>query len=152
MIAKYKGRYFCIDISAIPYNIWRYDFVEDFDKGVTSKGTVFYEKYVMPDDLDEIFDAGFSVKWHDQWCYAFYSSKKDLVSIINGSREFAEKYQMEEIERGVYGCAIPVEECQAYRLWTCKFKSDEDIYTVLTLEEFKRKWQLLKKDLLPPEL
>ena len=44
MIARYKN-YFCnIDMSQTSINIWAYRPLNGFEKGITRKGNVYYEK------------------------------------------------------------------------------------------------------------
>lgn len=150
MIGKYNKMYFCIDVSETPYNIWRYDFVEGFDKGVTKRGTVYYEKFVLPEELEEIIDVDFSIKWNDKWCGASYSSKKNIVGITSGDKKFAEKHNFTTVERGVYASAIPIEECQAFRMYIRHLGEDERLYKELTMDEFKLQWRLTQEELTPP--
>ena len=77
MIAKYRGQFFNISLVEQPTRIWRYDYVEGFQKEETRRGLLVYEKIIDIDEVDEIFEPGFSVKWHGQWCgIASYSIEK----------------------------------------------------------------------------
>ena len=150
MIANYKGTYCKIDLNKIPIEIWTYHPIEGFERGITKKGTVYYEKFVKLEELDEVFEVGFSVCWDGQWCGIFYSAAKELLSIHTNDREFAENHGMTELERGVYSCAKPASCFTEYRMWTKDLHTKKDTYTIVNYEEFKVLWKQMISDLIPP--
>lgn len=150
MIAKYKGHYCNVDVLKKPIEIWVYQPIEGFVKGVTKRGTVYYEKTVSLKELDDVFEVGFSVCWDGQWCGIYYNADKELLSLHTSDRKFADNHGMTELERGAYSCAKPASCFSEYRLWTKKLNSKEDVFTMVSYDEFKTLWTEMISDLVPP--
>ena len=151
MIARYKN-YFCnIDMSQTPINIWAYHPLNGFEKGITRKGNVYYEKNVDISEVDEIFEPGFSVKWHGQWCgIASYSIENDIVAIMSGDKEFANNYGMEQLERGVYTKGISITECCEIRFRKLDYFTHEKVFRIISEDELKTLWTKMIAELIPP--
>ena len=150
MIAYYQKQYFNISLNRNPMRIWRYDFVNGFTKKIKPDGLVVYEKYVAPEEIDEIFDVGFSIKWNGEWYGVSYSEKYDCVTFVTYDEKLAREYNMIEIEHGVFEHSLPVSKCESFRLWKFDIEKRADAYTILSLNEFKELWKLMKQDLFPP--
>lgn len=151
MIARYKN-YFCnIDMSQTPINIWAYRPLNGFEKGITRKGNVYYEKNVDISEVDEIFEPGFSVKWHGQWCgIASYSIENDIVAIMSGDKEFANNYGMKQLERGVYTKGISITECCEIRFRKLDYFTHEKVFRIISEDELKTLWTKMIAELIPP--
>ena len=150
MIAKYIGKYFCVDTTITPVQIWAYVPVEGFTRKSTRRGTVYYEKYVDISEIDKIFDVGFSVCWDGEWCGVFYSAEKNLLSVGTNNRDFAVAHDMEEFERGTFGCAVSASKFNEYRMYTQDFGAKEKTYTMVSYQEFKALWKQMIAELIPP--
>ena len=149
MIAKYNKQYFCVDLSVKPVEIWKYDEVKGFEKCIDD-GLVYYRKFVNLEEIDEIFDVGFSAKWDNKWCGASPLSN-GKVQLICGNRDFALEHEMEEFERGVFWCSADISECTEFRMTKERFLTNETKALFLTKEDFIRWYKLLREDLLPPQ-
>ncbi len=148
MIAKYNDIYCNVDLSKSPINIWIYQSVNGFSEGITRRGTKYYEKFVELDELDEVFDVGFSAKWNGKWC-GVSPLNNNKVQLICGNRDFAIEHEMEEFERGVFWCSADIGECTEFRMMKENFLTKEKETIFLTKDEFARWYQLLRKDLTP---
>lgn len=150
MISKYAGQYFNISLVKLPTRIWRYDFVAGFSKKVKDDGLVVYEKFVEISDCEKVFEVGFSVNWDGQWCGSSYSPSKNILGLYSNDRDFAIAHNMEEIERGTYGCSVPFDTFSEFRVWERDYITKEESYRMVSPDEFKRLWKLLRTDLIPP--
>ena len=150
MIAKYNDNYFNISLVRKPTRIWKYDYIEGFNKKIKKDGLIVYEKYIELNEIDEIFEIGFSVCWDGQWCGIFYSASKELLSMHTNDRKFAENHGMTELERGVYSCAKPASCFTEYRMWTRDLHTKKDTYTIVDYKKFKILWKQMISDLIPP--
>ena len=150
MIAKYEGKYYCVDMSTEPVDIWCYSPVEGFEESITRRGIVYYEKTVALDEIERIFDVGFSVNWDGQWCGVFYSATKEIVSLHTNNRDFAIAHGMEEFERGTFECAVPADMFNEFRMWMRDVVQQTEVYTIISFEEFKSLWKQMISDLIPP--
>ena len=150
MIAKYRGQFFNISLVEQPTRIWRYDYVEGFQKEETRRGLLVYEKIIDIDEVDEIFEPGFSVKWHGQWCgIASYSIENDIVAIMSGDKEFANNYGMEQLERGVYTKGISITECCEIRFRRLDYFTHENVFRIISEDELKTLWTKMIAELIP---
>lgn len=148
MIAKYKNNYCEIDLSVTPVNIWTYHPIDGFEKGITPQGIVYYEKFVELDEIEEVFDVGFSVCWDGEWCGIFYSAPEELLSLVTDDQDFAIAHGMYEFEYTMFRCALPASMFKEYRMWKSVLH-EESTYTMLSYEEFKVLWKLMVADLIP---
>lgn len=150
MIAEYKGTFCNIDLLVDPIEIWTYRPVEGFEKGITRRGTIFYEKKVSQKEIDRIFEVGFSVNWDGQWCGSSYNPVNNLLALGTNDRTFALAHNMEEDERGVYYCVLPLETFSEFRVKERDYITKEVSYRMVSPDEFKRLWKLFRTDLIPP--
>ena len=150
MIARYNNQYFNISLVRVPTRIWRYDYVEGFNKKVKDDGLVVYEKFIDLTDAEEVFDVGFSVNWDGQWCGVSFSEKKNLLGLVTTNRDFAEAHGMEEFERGTFDCALSADNFTEYRVWKKDYLTKESTYSMVSYEEFKMLWKKMIADLIPP--
>lgn len=149
MIAKYNGKYFCVDFSVRPIELWKYEKVEGFEKCIDD-GLVYYRKFVNFDEIDEIFEVGFSVCWDGQWCGIDYSPTKEILTLITNNGSFGLSHNMYEFERGVYAYPLPASDFMEFRMWKRMLHDDDGIYTMLNYNEFKMFWEIMETDLFPP--
>ncbi len=151
MIAKYNDIYCCVDASINPMEIWVYYPVEGFCRNTTTKGTVFYNKFVYKTEIDELFDAGFSAQWNGEWCGASYMPETRRARLITNNYEFARQNNMEEIDSGVWEIYVDIQECQQYRMtvWTYGENKSENT-TILSLADWEKNWHAFKSTLIPP--
>lgn len=66
---------------------------------------VYYRKFVEQNEIEEIFEVGFSVCWDGQWCGVNYSPSKNILTLFSNDRKFALEHDMYEFERGVFDYA-----------------------------------------------
>lgn len=109
-----------------------------------------YEKIIDIAEVDEIFEPGFSVKWHGQWCgIASYSIENDIVAIMSGDKEFANNYGMEQLERGVYTKGISITECCEIRFRRLDYFTHEKVFRIISEDELKTLWTKMIAELIP---
>lgn len=151
MIARYNDIYCCVDASITPMEIWVYHPIDGFNRNTTNRGTIFYNKFVYKSEIDELFDVGFSAQWNGEWCGASYMPKTGRIRLITNNYGFAQKNNMEELDRGVWETYVNVQECQQYRMtvWTYGENKTENT-TILTLAEWEKNWHTFKTELNPP--
>ncbi len=166
MIGLYNGRVFCVDMTAQPIDIWRYDYVDGFKKATTRKGTTYYEKSVDITELDEIFDVGFSVKWHGEWIFGQPKSNNSEIYSVVGSdlREFAQNNGFSEGDRDrgsvvTWWKTFPIDECEEFRTSKTTYLSEfftakdhtkkETVTFICTKEEWLDIYQKTQYELSP---
>lgn len=150
MIAKYGNNYFNIDKSTTPARIWRYDFVENFEKRIHKTGLEIYEKFVDLSKLDEVFDVGFSALWNGSWCGVHYSAKTDEVGLYSNNPGFAKEFGMREIERFAYEIVVPAKSVSQYKFIYKDAINMAEREEIITLEQLRKLWEQFKTDLMPP--
>ena len=148
MIAKYKNRYFCVDLTIKPVEIWRYDAVEGFEICIDDD-LVYYSKFLDINEIDEIFDVGFSALWNGEWCGFDISFDTNRIEIYSNSPTFAEKYKMEEIERCAYKLIVSIDDITEFKV---VYRDSDGIITreeSISLDELKVLYKQFYTDLLP---
>lgn len=149
MIAKYKDKYFNISLAKKPTRIWRYDFIEGFQKKVKDDGLVVYEKFVDIDDINCIIDVGFSANWHGKLCGAVPLVNNE-IQLITNDRQFAQQYGMEEFEREVFWCSVGIDECEEFSMEIEDILKETSEVQKITSTELICFYQRFVLDLLPP--
>lgn len=150
MFAKYKNSYFNVSEEKGQYRIWCFQPVDGFASRITRGGNRLYEKVVSLHDIERLFDVGFSVNFDGQWCGSSYNPVNNLLALGTNDRAFALAHNMEEDERGVYYCVVPFETFSEFRVRERDYITKEESYRMVSPEEFKRLWKLLRTDLIPP--
>lgn len=149
MIAKYGEQFFNISLIRKPIRIWKYDFVEGFDKKVKSEGLVVYEKFLDLSEIQKVFEVGFSACWHGKQCGAVPLGKNE-VQLITNDRQFARQYGMEEFEREVFWNSVCIDECSEFKMETEDVLTGKTEVTIISKEEFIDFYQKFVGDLIPP--
>lgn len=163
MIAKYKNKLFCADMDATPINIWRYDYVENFDCCVDDNLT-YYEKFLNFSEIEEIFDVGFSAKWNNIYFGGWPNLEKNTMYLRTTDTEIAEKYDFteEEHDRGqviLWYKIVPLAECEEFKfhktIYHEKYFTDDDMsdfsdnVTILPLDEWLYMYKKTEEELSP---
>lgn len=150
MIAKYRGQFFNISLVKQPTRIWRYDYIEGFQKKEKPDGLLVYEKIIDITEVDEIFEVGFSVKWHGEQLGASLLSN-NRVQLVTNNRSFANQFIMEEFERGVFWTSVKIEECTDFRMKKDYYLSKSFETIQITADEFKSLYVELRQNLIPKQ-
>ena len=135
MIARYKNQYFCIDTSIVPVQIWAYVPVDGFEKKITRRGTIYWEKFIDISEIDELFDVAFAVEWRGSAFNAPFF-KEDTVYLRTGDKDEATKYGFQEeiFDRGepiVWCKIVDIDEIEKFFLY-------KTIYAIEYFNEKKR--------------
>lgn len=148
MIAKYKDQYFCVDLTSSPKELWRYDYVQNFQKCIDGK-LVYYSKFVDITEIDEIFDVGFSALWNGEWCGFEYSEELNKMEVYSNNPDFAKEYDMETVDRLFYSKVVPANSVNSFRITFEDMHGKITNYKDITLEELPALWKQFKTDLMP---
>ncbi len=148
MIAKYNDIYCCIDDSTTPTHLWTYVPADGFQKQITHRGTVYYEKYVNNSEIDEIFDVAFSVKWKDMRFGCEYSPKTEQIILFCSNKNIAQKYNFNQFERGCYSLCVNIHECKEFQILYYD-NADKNEEKQVSLDEWKNLWNQYIANLLP---
>ena len=150
MIAKYQNNYFKISMRDGIADLWCYLPVDGFDVVVESDGFTYYEKFVPLAEIDEIFDVGFSAKWHGKWCGSSPLENNE-VQLITNDRQFARKYDMEEFEHEVFWRSASMDECTEFKMEIEDVVKETSQIKTITRTEFIDSYQRYVRDLIPPK-
>ena len=150
MIAKYRGGYYCVDLSSSPLQIWSYTSRDGFERKATRRGTIYYEKWVPLPELDEVFDVGFSALWNGAWCGVHYSAKTDEVGLYSNNPGFAKEFGMREIERFAYEIVVPAASVSQFKFIYKDVLNKTEREETITLEQLRALWKQFQTDLMPP--
>ena len=109
-----------------------------------------YEKIIDITEVDEIFEVGFSVKWHGEQLGASLLSN-NRVQLVTNNRSFANQFIMEEFERGVFWTSVKIEECTDFRMKKDYYLSKSFETIQITADEFKSLYVELRQNLIPKQ-
>lgn len=148
MIAKYKEQYFCVDLTAKPVEIWRYDVVDGFEK-YKDDDLIYYSKFVDITDIDEIFDVAFAVEWSGYWFGADYLSASQRARLFSSDANVIEKFNMNKFERGAWDLYVDIDSCSRFKVTYEDNRTGEYTSKVVSKEEWINLWNKLIVELLP---
>ena len=148
MIAKYKEQYFCVDLTAKPVEIWRYDIVDGFKK-CKDDDLIYYNKFVDITDIDEIFAVAFAVEWSGYWFGADYLSASQRARLFSSDANVIEKFNMNKFERGAWDLYVDIDSCSGFKVTYEDNRTGEYTSKVASKEEWINLWNKLIVELLP---
>jgi len=147
MIGKYNEKYYNIIIKPDFVKIWTYEEISEFRKRDLPTNKTIYEKYIDYEELTEIFDAWFSVKYKGSWHIAAYDRKTDKINFVKNLDNNSQVYQAYLLEKGLCSKSINPEKCEGFKLYKKYLEDNKKEVIDLTLEEFKKYYNIMKENL-----
>ena len=140
MIAKYGNNIVDICLNLGKVQVWSYKFIQGFVKIVRPSGLIVYVKFVELEEIDEIFDIGYGLKWNEKVFAAnLVDEKHARIFVGSKDKDFAIKHNFLEIsyDRGIcdtYSLIVDIDECT-------DFKISKTIYDKRYFEEYDESYK-----------
>lgn len=129
MLARLNNIFLNVSLVKKPTRVWRYDFVEGFNKKVKDSGLTVFEKFINLSEIDEIFDVGFSVKYHGEYFGCLVNEKENTLVLRTSNQKQAKKHGFlaSEYDHGVvvlWTLKIDIDACEEFRFYKITYLPD----------------------------
>ena len=150
MIAKYNGEYYLTASKAPKLRIWRYTPVEGFKETRYESGARVFKKEVMLIDLEEMFEAEFSVMGRGHEYPATLTNHGEAVALVidmdNCSYEHEFNIHYEKLT-DEYFTVVSLNSCREFYLTKTLVYPEEKVEKIeLTKEDWLEQYQMLVID------
>lgn len=142
MLTEYKGQIFNAEIRGDQVNIWKYVPVAGFQRMITNRERIYYEKIVPLEDVKEFFNVTF-LAFADERRFVITSLNGDNLNVLCDDREYAEAHGFTEIERGVWISKRTLDEFEKFQLVKSVENCNEKTVLNISKERLAELWKEL---------
>ncbi len=145
MLTEYEGKIFNAEIKGDQVSIWKYVFVEGFEKYQTRRGITYFEKTVPITKIGELFSITFIALIGNRH-FVVNSLDAGKLNVISDDQEYAYSHGFSELEHGVWITQKSLAEFDGFQMIKAIENSSERVTVTLNNEQLEDMWNKYVKE------